>query len=68
MKRLSLALSVALALSADGVRLRAQQADAVDRLLRQLEQIAQAGDTEGYLGLLDGSADRNGAPNECPRW
>ena len=61
MKRLSLALSVALALSADGVRLRAQQADAVDRLLRQLEQIAQAGDTEGYLGLLDGSADRNGA-------
>ena len=43
------------------MRLRAQQADAVDLLLRRLEQIAQAGDAEGYLRLLDGSADRNGA-------
>jgi len=60
-KRFWLALSVALALPAGGIRLHAQQGDAVDGLLRRLEQIAQAGDAEGYLGLLDGSADRDAA-------
>ena len=61
MKRFWLALSVALALPAGGMQLHAQQGDAVDGLLRRLEQIAQAGDGEGYLGLLDGSADRDAA-------
>src|SRR5207247_4171872 len=51
----------ALDLSADAARLRAEQAYAVDPWLRQPEQIPQAGDTEGYLRLLDASAVRNGA-------
>jgi len=64
-KRLSLALSVALALFGGRVEVGAQQppprADAVRQLLQRLEQIAQGGDADGYLRLLAGSADRDRA-------
>ena len=50
-------LAVALA-AGDAVPSRAQaQADPIEVLLRRVETLVRAGDTVGYLSLLDGSAD-----------